>query len=265
MRQTIVIVSMIAVLMAALMFGVWYIYETYQSSVYDGKKLVLFSREPEQQPLTDEVPTEIDPFGLFGSEEAVYEVTFNALWSDFSHPGNYSLAAHFSDPIYWTARSNPVFAIGQEASQGIEDMAETGITRELKQELELLQESGAIDQFKIESRVTSPGKDTYRIRVSKDNPVFSFVTMIAPSPDWFGAVSNLSLIVDGRWRDDFQVNVPLYDAGTEEGTAFGINNPPTDPKGVIVPLTDIDTNMLAPFASLSFKRIIENRSRNTPD
>lgn len=262
MKQTIVIVSLVALLTGVVMYGAWYIYEQYEASRFERELAQTFgnaSIPEEQEIVTTQVETQVDPFGLFGSETAEYTIRFNALWSEFTHGENYSLSAHFSDPVLWVGTGNPVFGLGQPATRGIEEMAETGITRELKKELEELQEVGSIESFEIQSRVASPGSDSYTVVMDADQPVLSLVSMIAPSPDWFVAVDGLSMIVDGRWRDDFEIILPLLDAGTEEGDKFRINNEASIPAGVIRPVDDIDTSLSPPFASLSINRVQQNR------
>lgn len=54
--------------------------------------------------------------------------------------------------------------------------------------------------------------------------------MIAPSPDWFLGIHNLSLISNNEWIKDTLVNIYVYDAGTEDGDAFGYLNPATTPQ-----------------------------------
>ena len=58
--------------------------------------------------------------------------------------------------------------------------------------------------------------------------------MIGPSPDWFVGISGRSLLDgSGRWVPRLEVDLFPYDAGTEEGAEFSLDNPPTDPQGAI--------------------------------
>ena len=61
--------------------------------------------------------------------------------------------------------------------------------------------------------------------------------MIAPSPDWFVGVSDLSLRSGGRWIESLTVDLRPYDAGTEEGTGFSFSNPPTVPQEPIAQIS----------------------------
>lgn len=45
--------------------------------------------------------------------------------------------------------------------------------------------------------------------------------MIGPSPDWFTGVSKLNLCqLDCLWKDSYEEDLYLYDAGTDSGTTY---------------------------------------------
>ena len=69
--------------------------------------------------------------------------------------------------------------------------------------------------------------------------------MIAPSPDWFMGLHDVSLFQNNKWVDDYTVNIMLYDAGTEDGDVFGYNNPATAPQQNISFLTPLNASVLA--------------------
>lgn len=199
--------------------------------------------------------TNQDPFGLFGAEEVVYEVTFETLWSEETHKNNYIRTAHFSPPVVWVGPNNPVFSLGGKATLGIEDMAETGRTSDLKKELEELLDQNRISQYIIGERMETPEIVTYQVTLDRENPVISLVSMIAPSPDWFVALEGLSLLEEGRWVEEKIIQTLSLDAGTEEGIEFKISNPETDPRGTITELTDIPSRSIPPFATVHIKQI----------
>ena len=63
--------------------------------------------------------------------------------------------------------------------------------------------------------------------------------MIAPSPDWFVGVHGLELRNEEGWIPEIVVDLLPYDAGTEDGNRFDIENPATSPHETIERL---DTN-----------------------
>ena len=56
--------------------------------------------------------------------------------------------------------------------------------------------------------------------MSRDYPLVTLVTMVAPSPDWFAGVTGLRLIENGAWIEDRVVPAAAWDAGTDSGVSF---------------------------------------------
>jgi hypothetical protein len=69
------------------------------------------------------------------------------------------------------------------------------------------------------------------IEVNTEYPLVSFITMIAPSPDWFLGVRDLNLCdnTTGKWQDREVRNLFPYDAGTDSGPDFQSGNVVTNP------------------------------------
>jgi hypothetical protein len=82
--------------------------------------------------------------------------------------------------------------------------------------------------------------------------------MLAPSPDWFIAVSNINLIENAEWVLSKTITVDIYDAGTDGGATFTSPDEPTVPR---VPIFEITTpplavnNVVAPLGSITFTKI----------
>ena len=74
--------------------------------------------------------------------------------------------------------------------------------------------------------------------VSADHPFVSLVSMIAPSPDWFVGVADLSLHDGEGWVDSVTVDLYAWDAGTDDGTVYDAANAPSSPHVPIHPLVD---------------------------
>ena len=66
--------------------------------------------------------------------------------------------------------------------------------------------------------------------VSLEYDQVTFVTMIAPSPDWFIGVSGLSLLENGDWAQRIDVELFAYDAGTDDGRRYTSANKPLSPR-----------------------------------
>ncbi len=175
---------------------------------------------------------------------ASYQLTFYAEWSAASHPTNYPASAHFSPLIGNTHNDNGfIWDAGGIATNGIEQMAESGGTFILRDEIETL-----INQSGAESTVSGTGADgvdttVINFEISQSHPLFSLVTMIAPSPDWFIGVHDLDLKPEGVWLDELTIELFPYDAGTQEGVTFTPPGPNTSPRA---PISRITTS---PFAN----------------
>lgn len=88
--------------------------------------------------------------------------------------------------------------------------------------------------------------------------------MIAPSPDWFVGVNDLNLLdANDNWRDSIVLDLVSYDAGTENGTGLSLNNPATNPQGVITELDIAEPNG-ALFGVGSIARLTLTRSIPEP-
>jgi spondin N len=117
------------------------------------------------------------------------------------------------------------------ATQGIQDMAERGRTSPLDQEIEAAIRGGSADRVWIGSGISpSPGTTSLEFEISQRYPLATFVSMIAPSPDWFVGVSSLALFQDGQWVNERRVDLIPWDAGTDSGTTFTSPDRDTQPR-----------------------------------
>ena len=192
--------------------------------------------------------TVLIPYSLFTHHESVasskntqgsatYSVTFEATWSNETHPHtNFPGGAHFSPLIGATHNANATFwQTGTLASDGIERMAETGATGTLRSEVETqIINNNALAVLSGGSS-SSPGSAApYTFEINQTFPLVTLVTMIAPSPDWFVGVSNLSLLDEnGQWIANHVVTLYPYDSGTDSGRDYTSPNNDTQLAEVI--------------------------------
>lgn len=168
-----------------------------------------------------------------GDATARYQLRFDASWDADTHPVNFpGVSAHFS-PLIGAVHNEQIiiWQDGQFASLGIEQMAETGGTGSLTQELELAMVDGTVDSIITGPGVAvSPGQASTEFSVSRDYPLVTAVTMIAPSPDWFVGVHGQTMLRDdGTFADSLVVDLAAYDAGTDNGARFSSPNDDSDP------------------------------------
>lgn len=188
--------------------------------------------------------------GLIGSQSSVvaqgtatYELTFTATWSADTHPDGFPSNPHFSGLIGATHNSNVVFwATDELASPGIRAMAELGSKGLLTNEVNQAYEAGtAYKLLDGPSIPVSPGVRKMTFETIPQYPLVTLTSMLAPSPDWFVGTRGLALLDNGRWLDSMQVDLFVYDAGTDSGPNY------TSPDQATNPAEDIARIETAPF------------------
>ena len=207
-------------------------------------------------------PTPVQAQG--NAQSATYRVTFTGMFAEDALANGVSTpsGAHFTTLIGAVHNDSVSFwRSGGTASAGVQSMAEVGGTAALKSEINV--DSNPNVLAVIEKSIASGGTATATvdIEVSAAHPLVTLVTMVAPSPDWFVGVSGLSLRninadSDGWWQS---VTVELfpYDAGTEEGTEFSLNNADTSPRGTIASIKGAGKFSNEPLAQLTFTKLDE--------
>ena len=202
---------------------------------------VLLACQKEGTVPTPAPPTAPPPAPVAAVGQALYRVTLLATWSKETH-ADFPGGAHFSPLIGLAHRAtNTLFDVGMLASPGMQDMAEVGNNAKLRAEIAALRGSGAAFGW-LDGRIhtLSPGKLVDTVRLDAAHPRLTVVTMIAPSPDWFVALENRNLLVDGQWVQELSVPAITYDAGTDSGPTFTALNQPTLPaepiKKLVLPL-----------------------------
>ena len=205
---------------------------------------------------TSLTPSADDPDVAVRSE-AIYTITFTGEWTTTVTPGGLPGGAHFSRLIGGVHNDEVVFLeSGEEASFGVEHMAEVGNYDELRVEIN----AAGPDRLSIIQGTSDSVGPTATVTFSDvtlttDHPRVTLVTRIAPSPDWFVGVSSLSMLdSSGAWKASFTVDLYPWDVGTEEGTEFSRRNISTTPKGVITSLQGVGKFNSNKIATLTFTR-----------
>ncbi|MDD7887057.1 spondin domain-containing protein [Flavivirga sp. 57AJ16] len=187
----------------------------------------------------------------FGQSTANYTVTFESIWewtasnatdgqSTIDLPSN----AHWSPLVVTTHQTaNTFLMMGAAASPGIESIAETGATSIFVTEVNNNPDADKV----IVGNGLDSAKGTISINsleVSENFPLVTLVSMIAPTPDWFIAVNGVTLrsgnnSINNGWKDTFTLDLFPYDAGTEDGDGYSLNNADSNPIGVITSRSNI--------------------------
>ena len=175
------------------------------------------------------------------NQEADYNIKFEATWSSDSHPDNYVSNAHFSPFVVYSYNGTDqgrIFTVDSISTPGIEEMAETGATDILVEEISQIIESNNALSYAKAVRIDSPGQTEIMLNFTQEFSKFIFVSMIAPSPDWFVA-GEADLFIEGQWVDKMILDVISLDAGTDSGDSLTAANSDTNPKQLISRFDDI--------------------------
>lgn len=193
---------------------------------------------------------------------ARYRVLFNATWSATTHPNQFPSAPHFSGLIGGTHNDQVNFwGPGQNATPGIKSMAETGAQSLLAGEVRDSIQAGTAGHVLRGGGIgRSPGLVSLEFEISRDYPLVTLVSMIAPSPDWFVGVRDLGLLESGDWVDERTLDLFPYDAGTDSGVTFNSPNAPTVPPRPIRRITEPplgNGRTARPLGTFTFTRLEE--------
>lgn len=176
----------------------------------------------------------------FSQSTATYSVVFDSNWSQTAHPhssGNLPGNAHWSKLVGATHNDQVVFLeMGGTASEGIKNIAELGSNTAFFAEVNTAITAATANQI-----VDGPNLGTAlgqivinSIETTDEYPLLTLASMIAPSPDWMIAANSIALQdTFGEWKDEINIDLFPYDAGTDSGTDYTSGNVPTTPQGTI--------------------------------
>ncbi len=193
------------------------------------------------------------PESAVAQTTATYTATFTGIWNTQSTPGGVVGGAHFTTLACAVHNSDVTFwESGSMATPGVELVAEIGGTSRFQSEVSAAG-ANAKRGFDVSLGFSTVGSKNFEVEFAKSHPLFTLLSMLGPSPDWFVGVSGLSLLDgQGNWRSSHSVDLFAYDAGTEDGENFQLDNSATNPQGTITSLRNKGRFSNVPIARLSF-------------
>lgn len=163
---------------------------------------------------------------------ANYDITFTSIWNAEDHnsvPPN----AHWSKLVGVTHKTaNTFLQIGNLATIGIKNIAETGSNDVFNGEVTTAIATGEADKYIDGPSLGSATGEILisNVEVNKDFPLLTLVSMIAPSPDWVIALNGYNLLdTEGKWKTSVNLDMFAYDAGTDSGTDYTSTNMVSNP------------------------------------
>ena len=192
--------------------------------------------------------------------EARYTVEITGKWAspDFTVPAG----VHFTLVVGMVHNENTyLWRTGTRASLGVENVAETGSTTKIRSEIDSILVKGMAISLVLINAPVPTGTSTGNIYCNSNYSRVSFQTMLAPTPDWFTGINAFNLFQNNQWLSDTTIDLYGYDAGTEEGDIFSLNNTASIPQQNVQLLTSENASVLAngnnplkPIASVRFMR-----------
>ena len=118
--------------------------------------------------------------------------------------------------------------------------------------------------YKTGSVNTLDGYKITRIMVQNMYSMVSLITMIAPSPDWFVGVDSYDLCGMNGWKENVTMDLLPWDAGTENGQTYRLNNMATMPVDVIMRITQGSNSDIGKHANVTFATVTFTRGEMIP-
>ena len=187
---------------------------------------------------------------------ARYRLTFQGQWTNTSHPIDFPAGAHFAALAANTHRNSGFFWRDQGIStDAMEEMAESGAITDLQDDIINHINDSSAEYLATASDNQATGTVQLEFEVSASHPLFSAVSMIAPSPDWFIGIAGLDLRENGQWRETLSIDLLPYDAGTDDGVSFQSADANTSPREPIQRITSNPFPNNVPLGQFVFERL----------
>ena len=166
------------------------------------------------------------------AEEVRYKLELDISWSKATHPHDWPEGGgHMSGLVGATHNSRYVmFADGRTASSGLKLVAENGRAGIMKAEFtEAMRRERIGKVLQADGLKKVPGTIKLEFTATESHPLLSFVTMLAPSPDWFTGASSVPLRNGDEWVKRLRLPLWVWDAGTDSGSSYLSANTATQP------------------------------------
>ena len=129
----------------------------------------------------------------------------------------------------------------------------------------MMKKSGFVSNVYKTGGVSTPGGYTStKIMVQNMYSMVSLITMIAPSPDWFVGVDSYDLCGMNGWKEKVTMDLLPWDAGTEDGLTYKLDNTETNPVDVIMRITTDSNSDIGKHANVTFATVTFTRVEMTP-
>lgn len=186
---------------------------------------------------------------------ARYRLTLRKHWLPAHFPTMFPATAHFTALVGATHGDAVVFfARGALATTGVRHVAERGDTAAMLDEIDRAIAAGsATAAVSAPAVLRDADEGVLEFELQRSQPRLTLLTMLGPSPDWFTGFSGVALHDGGGWLDMLRLELPAYDAGTDDGASFLSPDAPSSPP---LPVQRLSTDAAA-------SDFVDGRSRLT--
>lgn len=180
-------------------------------------------------------------------EQPAYPVEYNIsvqnIWGVNTHPTDYPSNPRIDPFLAVSHRANTnFFDLSLPASDGITQMAESGIMVKLEEEVDIQRGGDLALDRSLGDRLVFFETSTVFLGFNDTHTYFTLMARISPSPDWFVSAYKVNLKPNGEWVDSLVVYTETYDAGTDLAQTFTGDPIPANPR---LPVSVITTVPLA--------------------
>lgn len=123
-----------------------------------------------------------------------FSVSLKGHWSEKTHPNYFPTDAKFGKTLAISHYGNNVlFEQGNKAEMWLKSYIETGDTNSFTSYFNEFKNVDKVDAIVIADSFSPEGDITFEFTTIGKTDLFSFVTSLSPSPDWFVGVNNINL------------------------------------------------------------------------
>jgi hypothetical protein len=198
-------------------------------------------------------------FSVSIQSQANYTIKLTSNWSQETHPrpsGSLPSNAHWSRLVGATHNDQITFwDLSELATTGIKNIAEIGNNDQFFTEVNVAINNGFAGSIINGNSLATPLGEIIisDVILTQEFSIISLATMLAPSPDWFTGINNLSLIdTNNNWIDELIIDVYPNDAGTDSGSDYESSNMVTNPFQNISSLSGIIPFSNEKIATITF-------------
>jgi hypothetical protein len=188
-----------------------------------------------------------------------YYISVQNIWGVDSHPTDYPAYARL-DPFLAVSHreTTNLFNLLFPATDGIRQMAESGVMVKLEQEVDEQRGGDLALDRSLGDRLTFFETSTVFLGFNDVNTYLTLIAHISPSPDWFISAYKVNLKPNGVWMDSVVIYPDAYDAGIDLSQTFtgdAIPANPAQPVSVITTVPLANNGVVAPLAKITLVRI----------